>query len=500
MKAKYKKFLIICGKALMLLCLAAFALLCVFYYAIPKDEAQTIWTKAEGAAPTTQSRGSGIDLSKYPTANLISYPYYSGTDTTINGITYKVNSDGSILLNGTATANSSFVLVSNILPIRLDKSKKYVLSGCPSGGGFESYRIFIQNTTYKQGYSDIGKGVVFTTEYTDYYIYIIIWNGFTVNNLTFKPMLNVGETAYPYSPPYDLIYNDGYESGENAGHEAGYQEGHEAGYQEGYEAGKKDGYEEGFAAGYNDGYGKAVDVLATGLLTKGNSSYINKQLAPGGSGVSCNAYSNYFTYSYAASYSGLLYLNCARSYSNGYKLKIKVESVTVETVFSAMLLDLETSSSAMYEVFRLPVVSSATTYEKVVNLPVSTTRSFKSFVITPASAPSGGTIKGLEIEVVGSEKDYYDNGYDNGYSEGQKFGYDSGYTKGYAMGKSDAMSQMSDSDLPSSVRSFVFSLFDAPVSSFLSAFNLSYDGFDLGSLVAFIFTAIVIVGVIRLVT
>lgn len=177
-----------------------------------------------------------------------------------------------------------------------------------------------------------------------------------------------------------------------------------------------------------------------------------------------------------------------------------MESVTVETVFSAMLLDLETSSSAMYEVFRLPVVSSATTYEKVVNLPVSTTRSFKSFVITPASAPSGGTIKGLEIEVVGSEKDYYDNGYDNGYTEGKKFGYDSGYTKGYAMGKSDAMSQMSDSDLPSSVRSFVFSLFDAPVTSFLSAFNLSYDGFDLGSLVAFIFTAIVIVGVIRLVT
>lgn len=125
----------------MLVCLAAFALVCVFYYATPKDEAQTIRTKAEevaaNAVPTTQPRvSSGIDLSKYPTANLISYPYYSGTDTTINGITYKVNSDGSILLNGTATANSSFVLVSNILPIRLDKSKKYVLSGCPSGRRF----------------------------------------------------------------------------------------------------------------------------------------------------------------------------------------------------------------------------------------------------------------------------------------------------------------------------------------------------------------------------
>ncbi len=131
--------------------------------------------------------------------NLILFPYYSKSGV-INGITYKVNSDGSILLNGTATANSSFVLVSNLFPIKLDKSKKYVLSGCPSGGGFESYRIFIQDTTYQQGNSDIGNGVIFTTEYTDYYIFIIISEGVTVNNLLFKPMLNIGASAPPYEP------------------------------------------------------------------------------------------------------------------------------------------------------------------------------------------------------------------------------------------------------------------------------------------------------------
>ena len=487
MKAKYKKFLIICGKALMLLCLAAFVLVCVFYYASPKDEAQTIRTKAEESAPTAETR------TIYPSENLIPYPYFDSTITRA-GFTFTDNGDGSITVNGTATASLGYTIFEGNMPLL----GTFTLSGCV-GGSFSTY--------YFQPYIDgvaqnaqFNKAVTYNWNGSLIFLKFFAMVGTTFDNFLLKPMLNVGDTAYPFIPNLDGVRQDGYEDGENAGHEAGYQEGHEAGYKEGYEAGKKDGYEEGFAAGYNDGYGKAVDVLATGLLTKGNSSYINKQLASGGSGISCNAYSDYFTYSYAASYSGLLYLNCARSYSNGYKLKIKVESVTVETVFSAMLLDLETSSSAMYEVFRLPVVSSATTYEKIVNLPVSTTRSFKSFVITPASAPSGGTIKGLEIEVVGSEKDYYDNGYDNGYSEGQKFGYDSGYTKGYAMGKSDAMSQMSDSDLPSSVRSFVFSLFDAPVTSFLSAFNLSYDGFDLGSLVAFIFTAIVIVGVIRLVT
>ena len=46
----------------------------------------------------------------------------------------------------------------------------------------------------------------------------------------------------------------------------------------------------------------------------------------------------------------------------------------------------------------------------------------------------------------------------------------------------------------------MFSLFDAPVSTFLNTFNISYDGFDLGALVAFIFTGIVVIAVVRLLT
>ena len=476
MKAKYRKFLIICGKALMLVCLAAFALLCVFYYASPKDEAQIIRTKAEETAPISENAipvSSAHELTEWDTID------YEAQKLVIQSNTYVF------------TGKEYFAVWSNEKTYAYTAGVLNVNRGSVDQKEIKS-NYFAYPVLSMTGSTELGCTSVYfripVEMYPEFSTVEKFKSWLSEKAADGKPLKVTYKTEAAYSVGLDYFYN------------AGKTDGHEEGYEEGYEAGKKDGYEEGFAAGYNDGYGKAVDVLATGLLTKGNSSYINKQLAPGGSGISCNAYSDYFTYSYAASYSGLLSLNCARSYSNGYKLKIKVESVTVETVFSAMLLDLETSSSAMYEVFRLPVVSSATTYEKIVNLPVSTTRSFKSFVITPASAPSGGTIKGLEIEVVGSEKDYYDNGYDNGYTEGKKFGYDSGYTKGYAMGKSDAMSQMSDSDLPSSVRSFVFSLFDAPVTSFLSAFNLSYDGFDLGSLVAFIFTAIVIVGVIRLVT
>lgn len=489
MKAKYKKFLIVCGKVFMLVCLAAFALLCVFYYTSLKDEARAIHVHAEEAKTEVE----------FPVNYCNTFLF---KEQTFNGVRLSVDKNGIIYLSGTPTKER--FTFDCICPAEYVEIFSELLGTTPffyhselSGVRLE-FCLTIDGQPNYYPRTDFPNGKLPTGVLSCITMHLVISRPELepFNNDAYYLSLYKNATSNFYTPSLLGYYDMAYNAGKQDGHEAGKQEG----YKEGYEAGKKDGYEEGFAAGYNDGYGKAVDVLATGLLTKGNSSYINKQLASGGSGISCNAYSDYFTYSYAASYSGLLYLNCARSYSNGYKLKIKVESVTVETVFSAMLLDLETSSSAMYEVFRLPVVSSATTYEKIVNLPVSTTRSFKSFVITPASAPSGGTIKGLEIEVVGSEKDYYDNGYDNGYSEGQKFGYDSGYTKGYAMGKSDAMSQMSDSDLPSSVRSFVFSLFDAPVTSFLSAFNLSYDGFDLGSLVAFIFTAIVIVGVIRLVT
>ena len=114
-----------------------------------------------------------------------------------------------------------------------------------------------------------------------------------------------------------------------------------------------------------------------------------------------------------------------------------------------------------------------------------------------------------------SEQNYnygYDLGYNSGYETGSRDGYNSGYETGensgfskgeetgYNKGFSDAMNKISDNDLSNSVRGFVFSLFDAPVSTFLNTFNLSYDGFDLGALVAFIFTGIVVIAVVRLLT
>lgn len=61
--------------------------------------------------------------------NLIPYPYKNGSKT-ISGITYTVNSDGSIHISGTATANSAFGLYQEInsLPVGVNVGNKYTIS------------------------------------------------------------------------------------------------------------------------------------------------------------------------------------------------------------------------------------------------------------------------------------------------------------------------------------------------------------------------------------
>ena len=109
---------------------------------------------------------------------------------------------------------------------------------------------------------------------------------------------------------------------------------------------------------------------------------------------------------------------------------------------------------------------------------------------------SGGFLNGYD----NGYNEGFSNGHTNGVLDGRQEGYDNGYNEGYSKGKTDALSQLSDEPLSQSIRGFVFSLFDAPVSTFLNTFNISYDGFDLGALVAFIFTGIVVIAVVRLLT
>ena len=72
--------------------------------------------------------------------------------TTKNGVTCTNNGDGTYTLNGTATAQTAFNLIINI---EWKNDEQYRLTGCPSGGSTNTYRI---NAPYQQNNNDIGNG------------------------------------------------------------------------------------------------------------------------------------------------------------------------------------------------------------------------------------------------------------------------------------------------------------------------------------------------------
>lgn len=135
--------------------------------------------------------------------NLIPFPYIAST-TTMNGVTFTVNEDGSILVNGTAQYDAQFNLFSGALEetgIDTVKGATYTLSGCPSGGSASSY--FLRVHTGEHTFQDIGTGYTNVTSEessTSDYAYITVKKGTTANNLLFKPQLELGSTATAYAP------------------------------------------------------------------------------------------------------------------------------------------------------------------------------------------------------------------------------------------------------------------------------------------------------------
>lgn len=109
--------------------------------------------------------------------------------TTLNGITYTKNEDGTITVKGTATDNSFYRQEVSL------KAGDYILTGSPSGA--EDNKYCIQATEY--GLGDFGEGQSFKLEQdTIVPIRLMVWSGITVNNLVFKPMIVKGTEKKDY--------------------------------------------------------------------------------------------------------------------------------------------------------------------------------------------------------------------------------------------------------------------------------------------------------------
>lgn len=119
------------------------------------------------------------------------------TTFTSNGITWTVNSDGSVKASGTATAHSQFWIYS-----RTDASKyitlhegTYLLRGCSEGGSDTTYYIRSNRTLADESSQDYGRdygeGVEFvvTDSNAKTGVWLNVETGTEVTNLTFYPSL-----------------------------------------------------------------------------------------------------------------------------------------------------------------------------------------------------------------------------------------------------------------------------------------------------------------------
>ena len=136
----------------------------------------------------------------------------TGVSNTSNGVTFTINDDKTILVDGNndGTANSSFIINNYSL-----KAGTYILNGCPSGGSSTTYRLAIQKTS---GWSilglDTGSGSKQFTidEATNVQVAIFIQKGQTVSNLLFKPMIRLSSIIDDTYEQYGVMPSPDYPS------------------------------------------------------------------------------------------------------------------------------------------------------------------------------------------------------------------------------------------------------------------------------------------------
>ena len=152
------------------------------------------------------------------TKNLLPYPYIYTTKT-INGVTFTDNGDGSITIDGTATANAVFYLVDNQDNYTLDKCglkigdsytiSKTLISGDSIANVYFMANYYNTSDSMKQGAlatSDNTSTSTIQSDFKSWGIYLLVLKDKTVNNTTIKLQFEKGSSATEYEPyhKYDI--------------------------------------------------------------------------------------------------------------------------------------------------------------------------------------------------------------------------------------------------------------------------------------------------------
>ena len=151
---------------------------------------------------TTQHTTTGKNLLLETLANLKT-TNTSGTWNnnvyTMNNLTFTVNEDMTILVNGTPNANTNFFLYNNATS-EIVPSNNYIVNGCPSGGSQTTYFINTRNDS-AWGNRDTGSGITINNSSITG-MAITVANGTQMNKMLFKPMIRLATVTDGTFEPY----------------------------------------------------------------------------------------------------------------------------------------------------------------------------------------------------------------------------------------------------------------------------------------------------------
>lgn len=116
---------------------------------------------------------------------------------TIKDVTFTVNEDGTVVANGTPSQQATLVLTK---VLSLQKGD-YMISGCPRGGTTATYRIDVWKSDWSSLGFEVGNGtkISLSESIENAIVGITITKGTTVENMVFKPKIEKGKVATPWS-------------------------------------------------------------------------------------------------------------------------------------------------------------------------------------------------------------------------------------------------------------------------------------------------------------
>lgn len=120
------------------------------------------------------------------------------TTQTINGVTFTINSDGSVTANGTATSNAEIDIATNV-PL----NGNYILSDDFAGINGQ-YWAFANVDNGARQYILTSKEMPITISNKLDYFRVKVFSGVTANNITFKPMIRLATDSDSTYQPYAM--------------------------------------------------------------------------------------------------------------------------------------------------------------------------------------------------------------------------------------------------------------------------------------------------------